>query len=162
MKSLFSELVQALKAQNEIISVMLKAAGEHNTSLRNADPSAIMAAVKKQERLSREMQDVDGKRKEVQRRLALRCGLDERVVLSELLPYVPTFEMVRELEQLSGSLRENLTRLDEVNSLNGILAKRGMHFIEQLNRIVMPGSSTYLGSGELKKDNAFTIVDKTI
>ncbi len=162
MKSLFSDLMQVLKEQNEIISALLKAAGEHNTALRNADSSAVMAAVKKQERLSRELQDVDGKREEIQRRLALRCGLEKRVVLSELLPYVPMLETVRELERLAGSLRENLTRLDEVNSLNGILAKRGMHFIGQLNRIVMPGSSTYLDSGELKKDNAFTIVDKTI
>lgn len=163
MEPLLNDLRQILNGQNEVVDGLLAAAKEHNQALRDNDHVTIMSSVQKQERLSGKLRELDRRREEVQRQLARVCGLGDQVVLSKLLPHAPA-PAAAELGRLAGELKEKLVELDEVNQLNGVLARRGLQFTQQLSRILTPGgSSTYQGSGQLRKEGKpLSILDKTI
>jgi flagellar biosynthesis/type III secretory pathway chaperone len=166
MESLFFDLIEILKQQEQIIASSLATAKEHNLGLRNNDANVILAVVKKQEALSKKLQAQDRRREAIQQQLAQYCGLDKQAGLTVLLQYAPVSvpTVARDLEQLAITLKESIAQLFEINQLNAVLAKRGLMFTEHLRKIIFPvNNNTYLGSGALNKESKpLSVFDKTI
>lgn len=163
MESLFLDLSEILRQQDQVVSSLLEAAREHNLALRNNNTEAILQAVQKQEKLLVSLQQQDNQREEIQQRLAGHYDLAQPVVLDKLLPYAASSTAVT-LKRLFEHIKENAMHLGEINRLNSMLAKNGLVFTEKLKRILLLGNcSTYAGSGEMKKEvKPHSILNKTI
>lgn len=163
MESLFSSLSKILAKQNQTVTELLAAAGDHNLALRKNDIKAILATVHKQEELSRKLTGQDQEREEIQRKLAGEHGLEKQPALSALLSYAPA-AAAEELKELSRSFKATLTQLSEIKDLNSILARRGQIITAQLLRALRPESGgAYLESGKMEdRAHPQPFVDKTI
>lgn len=162
MNYLFLNLAKILKKQNKTINELLEAARRHNLALRRNNITAVLTTANEQEELSRKLNEQDRKREEIQRKLAVKYGLDGRSSLKRLLPHAGAAAM--ELGELSRSLKENLKRVSDIKNSNDILARSGQLITDQLLRAFKPkNGNTYLVSGKMKdRDKQISIVDKTI
>lgn len=163
MESLFFNLSNILKLQNQTIVEILDAAREHNKALRKNDIAVILATAYKQEELSRKLKDQEKRRVEALKKLAVKYGLGEKPTLNMLLSYASE-TTAGELNELSRSLKNSLQLVSEMRDLNYVLARRGQIITEQLLRKVRPKSGgTYLGSGKMKDHGKLlSVVDRTI
>ncbi len=163
MESLFSNLIRILKQLDKILAELLKTAEEHNQALRKNDTGAVLATSSKQEGLSKKLKSQDRRLEEAKCELAGVYGVADKSVLSQFARYAPE-PLAAELAKVSHTLREKLLRLDEINSLNKVLARRGQEFTEKLIGIMAQGGGNiYVGSGRLKKGNKpLRIFDATI
>lgn len=164
MESLFINLIELLKLQNNTVKALLDASEKHNQAMQQNDASAMLAVVKKQESLAALLTQQDKKREMVQDQIAKLLGIEGRPNLSQLLEQTPESEAKTELIQISDQIKENLTQLDDLNRLNNVLAKRGLIFAQQLRNLIQPKEgNTYQGTGEIKnQDKPVSMIDKTI
>lgn len=155
-------LAKILKRQNKIVDELLETARRHNLALRRNNTTAVLTTANEQEELSRKLNEQDRKREEIQRKLAVKYGLDGRSSLKRLLPHAGAAAM--ELGELSRSLKENLKQVSDIKNSNDMLARSGQLITDQLIRAFSPKSgNTYMGSGRMKdRDKLISIMDKTI
>ena len=163
MESLFLNLVRIIKQQDETLAELLNTAEKHNLALRKNYTRLVLSSANQQEELSYKLKHQGRKLEAAKRQLAGEYGIAEKAGLSVFIRYASE-PLATDLKKASQSLKDKLLRLSEINSLNGVLARRGQVFTEKLLRIMSPsGGSIYMGSGRLKKESKpLQILDSTI
>ncbi len=163
-ESLFKELAQILTKQGEIIKEQLQASNDQNLALRQLDTESLDAAVKRLDELAEQMSEQDRLREQVQRKLEKILHLQPDVTVAEMLPKAP-LEIIFKLKELTAELKDNMRRLEEINSVNNLLTKRALQVNTDLLELLKTGGhkQTYQDTG-LLKDNGRTnaMLNKTV
>lgn len=164
MESLIIELLEILRQQDETLSNLLATAREHTAAMTQNAPAAILPVVKQSESLINQLKRQDAKREEIEKQIAREANAEGQITLSQLLGNIGDSQCKAELEQLAEGLKAKFNELAEINKLNGIMAKRGLLFAEQLRNIMQPKTgNTYQETGQVQgRHKSISMMDKTI
>lgn len=164
MEPLFTALTEILTRQSETVKEQLKASQVQNKALRQLDNHKLDGAVKRLEKLTGQMAELDQQRELVQQKLEQTLNLKPGATLTELLPKAP-FKLLFKLKDLSKELKTDLQQLGQLNDINSILTRRVLQVNEAMLEIFKSGGDkkTYQQSGKVKQSNRSTaVLDKTV
>ena len=104
MESLFLELEQKLKQQNEVLVDLVEAARHHNRALRDTDQPQMLRWVKEQQGMTDRLKQLDAEREALQQEIGQRLNIQPPVNLSSLKGVLPDTESGKNILRLTEEL----------------------------------------------------------
>lgn len=160
MESLFLELKAILEAQKETMKQLLNTAREHNRALRQLDMELLNAALRKEDELTAALNRQDKERAKIAAILSEAAGLPGDANLGMLTGKAPP-PLKKDIEEISGEIKDIAKQLGEINEQNNMLSKQAMRVNEMLLNTLSPGrKKTYSPQGQAKESIQVSLLDK--
>lgn len=162
MESLFTQLIEVLSQQHQLVQQMNRAAQQQGLALGENDTTALNKALKELEKLTLTMAQLDPQREALQAKLAQQLGLAADSTLTALLPYAPKAAKPQ-LTDLQGQLQDQFRQLQNHNETNKILTHRSMQITSAVLKIFKGSNQTYQPGGQRQtKDPAAQLLNKQV
>lgn len=163
-KELFVKLYQLLREQEKIIDRLISCGEEQAACLRENKLQAMQEVVQQQNLLSRRLDELEKTRLDVQQKLELETSLPAAGTLLEMARHAGD-EWQPQFQDIHSSLRQKIQQLQEINSLNHILAKQGLQFASVMLNVFRAPAANVLYSAEGRRDSGIkknTTFNKTV
>ena len=162
-ESLFNQLQECLKAQEEIVDRLIAAGETQFEALRKNNLGELNKATREMEACSAAMERAEQQRLLVQHSLEEALKVAKGMTLSKLLPFAG--ESIRDpLQQQYFAMKEKVTNLSEINMFNTILINKAQMVNGSLFKFFYAGSSTSYGvKGVIEnKLNPISLLNRSI